>query len=550
MFDDKRLIELLWQDPVARTEGFFGKSPYHKITTRNVQAYQLGVYLSLWGELYGHREDPRVIAATGRGTGKTTVFQELNAADMACFMPYFLQVYYGTDKPVDVTIIFVANVKKGAKGRLEAVKQLITSNPFLERQLVDYKQWTKDYVILRNGASLHVEGASSRTRGYHSIHPKGKVIYLCDEFAFWGGIQCMDGQAFVEEIAEQSFGAVIGCFTTPYGQRGGAWWAYNHPNWLGFNFPTWMNPRTDKKKLAAKVKRLLNMGRQIIVDQEIRGLFVIDVGLFFSMQIWMKSLNHSLEWEFENQHDYRSVFRQLRTMNDQGIKKKSYYLFGHDPNMGTKKASSDPYGLCLIQKIGGKYYNRFCTAYNGKSQEEIAEIERLICKIYQPVKNNYDGGGGYATGSIAMVKGHDGVSNIFQIPGSNPSIVGFMTTLRSLMEMGRFEQPPDENLRESQLAMKSIGDVEEMDNILEASIKFQTDKKQFGIPCDLAAMGLAIARENVSRQEIAMGAEAKTDTGIPKNQIESRRVNISLQKVGDMGLGELGILPTLTKAGI
>jgi len=546
--DNQRAIEYFWKDPIARTQTFFGKAPFHKVSGKHVDAYQLGIYLSLWGELYGFREDPRSIGATGRGTGKTTIFQELNAADMACFMPYFLQVYYGEKKPIDVTIIFVANVKKGSKQRLEYTKNLIRSNPYLERHLVDYNQWTKEEVVLRNGAMLRAEAASDRARGYHNKHPRGKVVYLFDEFAFWGGIQCMDGQKFTEEIAEQSFGATIGAFTTPYGKRGGAWWAFNNPDWDSFNFPTWMNPRVDKKKLALKVKRLLAQGRQIIVDQEIRGLFVDDAGLWFTMEIWLKSINASLEWEFDDQSNYHSVMRQLLEMENKGVKKHGYYLLGCDPNKGTKRAGADPYGISLTEKVGRKFYNRFTSAYNARSHEEMDRMKKLICKIYNPQKINFDGGGGYATGPIAMLKGSEGTRNIAEIPNSNPSIVGYMSTLRSMMIMGRYEQPPSEDLRESQMAMRSIGDIENIDNYesSDAMIKFQADNKKSGIPCDLAAMGLALARENVTRQEISLTSETKTETGIPKN-IETIRVYRDLARVGDLDLE--GINAILTGVG-
>jgi len=89
--DNGRAIELIWQDPIGRTKHFFGKSPFYSFKNKSIDPYQLGAYLILWGELYGFKRDAREICATGRGTGKTTTLQELNAADMACFMPYFLQ---------------------------------------------------------------------------------------------------------------------------------------------------------------------------------------------------------------------------------------------------------------------------------------------------------------------------------------------------------------------------------------------------------------------------------------------------------------------------
>jgi hypothetical protein len=138
--DNVRAIENIWKDPVARVKYFFDEAPYHSFRGKgqSVEAYQLGTYLALWGELYGFPSGVREIAATGRGTGKTTIFQELNAADMAVFMPYFLQTFYGEKKPIDVTLIFVANVKKGARQRLENVKRKISGNAYLDGILSIY----------------------------------------------------------------------------------------------------------------------------------------------------------------------------------------------------------------------------------------------------------------------------------------------------------------------------------------------------------------------------------------------------------------------------
>lgn len=527
-------ITKLWEHPLERINYFFGKTPYHKMDRNQIHPYQLGTYLSLWGEIYGCEKYPRVIGASGRGTGKSTIFQELCPADMAAFMPYFLQTIYLDKKPIPITIVFVANVKKNSKERLQNVKQLIASHPILEKELVDYKQWTKDRVVLKNGTILQAEGASDRARGIHGRHKHSKVIYLLDEFAFWGGSACMAGQEFVEEIAEQSLGAVVGAFTTPYGKRGGAWWAWNHPNWHKFTFPTWINPVFDKKRLALKVKNLLEMGRQVVVDQEIRGRFVDDAGLFFTIEIWSKSINHGLEWEFDKPDNFRSVLEQLMSRAEMGERKKGYYLLGCDPNSGSKTAGMDPYGISLIEKIGKKYYSRLCVAYNGKSLEDIDKLLKLICLVYEPQRINFDGGGGYHSGPMAMLKGAKGVRNMVDIPESRQSIVGYMSLLRSMMAMGLFEQPPSETLRESQMSMTAIGDKE----VEDTNIKFQTTGKQTGLPCDLAALGLAVAKENIGRRSISAGTAVearKEDSGMEeiKKTILLRR---SIESLGGVDL--------------
>ena len=179
-----RAIKYLWQDPIGRTQLFFGKSPYYDISAKAYKPYQLGAYLPLWGELYGFPKDIREVNITGRGTGKTTILQELNAADMACFMPYMLQLFYGKKKPVDVTIVFTGSQKKYAIARMESVKNLIRNNSYLERHLYDKDSWTKTEVNLRNRCKLRTEAASGGARGYHSEDTEGTVIYLLEEFAF------------------------------------------------------------------------------------------------------------------------------------------------------------------------------------------------------------------------------------------------------------------------------------------------------------------------------------------------------------------------------
>ena len=549
--DNGRAIELIWQDPIGRTKHFFGKSPFYSFKNKSIDPYQLGAYLILWGELYGFKRDAREICATGRGTGKTTTLQELNAADMACFMPYFLQAYYGKKKPVDVTLVFVGSQKKYAMARMENVKNLISGNPYLERHLVDKNSWTKAEVNLRNRTKLRAEAASAGARGYHSEDPEGVVIWLLEEFAFWGGSQCMSGEKFVEEVAEPSMGCRIGAFTTPYGKRGGAWWSWNHPDWVKFNFPSWANPRTDKKKLALRVKRLLSQGRQIIVDQEIRGRFVDDVGLFFSMEIWLKGINSALDWLFSDQDSYQTVLRELTEMANKGVRKKGYFLLGLDPNEGSKKASADPFGISLVERVGRKYYNRFTTAFNGRSHDEIDRVLKLLCLIYEPLKINWDGGGGYHTGPMVMLRGSPGVKNMEAIPESNQSIVGYMSKLRSLMAMGLYEMSESQSLRESQMAMKSIGDQESEDDGGELGmIKFQTTGKKSGIPCDLAAMGLSVSRENVGRQALVMDSGMVSKTGIEAAKTETIRVYQDLDELANMGLTGIGANLTSQKVGI
>jgi hypothetical protein len=542
---NERAIRALWQDPITRTQLFFGKSPYYEVSGKSYKPYQLGSYLALWGELYGFPSDIRELCVTGRGTGKTSVLQELNAADIAVFMPYFLQLYYSKPKPVDVTIIFVGSQKKYAIDRMDKVKTLIRNNSYLERHLVNEDVWRKDNVDLMNRCKLRAEVASDKARGYHSEDAEGVVLYLLEEFAFWGGTGCMSGEKFIQEVADQSFGSRIGAFTTPYGKRGGAWWAWNHPQWLKFNFPRWFNPRVDRRKLAAEIKRKIAMGRQIIVDQEIRGLFVDDVGLWFTMEIWLKSINNSLEWEFDDQDNYFSVLKQLERMAAEGVKKRGYYLLGADPNKGVRSSHADPFGLCLLERVGKKYFNRFASAYNGRSQEEIAHLMKLICMIYDVRKINFDGGGGYHTGPMAMIKGAKGVQNMSDITAVNSEIVRYMSMLRAFMAQGKFEQPPSESLRDSQMAMTSIGDIDEDASGLDATtaiIKFQSSNKpggkRGGLPCDLAAMGLAVAKEYVAAEDTVASIASK-DADMPKSAIETKRVMTDLNRIGGMGIDSI-----------
>jgi len=108
------------------------------------------------------------------------------------------------------------------------------------------------------------------------------------------------------------------------------------------------------------------------------------------------------------------------------------------------------------------------------------------------------------------------------------------------MIAGRFEQPPSKELQESQMAMYLIGDYE-MPTDSETVMKFQTDasRKKHGIPCDLSAMGLAIARENLSRSEIILPSQVHTESDLPQNRIDTKRVLQQFDGLADMDMGNI-----------
>jgi hypothetical protein len=494
--NNKKLLELLMYDVEGRTKTFFEKSPFRFQNEKGILGYQLGAYLVPWGEVYGIKED-RGIMITGRGTGKSTIMQELLGADLACFLPYFLQIIHGEKAPVPVDIIFVANVKKNARKRLENAKRYITHNAYLEKELVDKTSWTKEFSSLRNDANMIAEGASDNARGAHKRHKHGKVIYLLEEQAFWGGAQCQDSKEFVENIAERSMGAVIMGFTTPYGKRGGAWHFWNHPDWLKWHVPSWANPYQDRVKLARDVARLLSLGRGLVVDQEIRGLFVDDAGLFFSADTWLKAVNPSLEWLYEYTGNYQSLLEQVKSVG----KRPGDYFLGIDPNKGIRTKDGDPIGINLTEKVSKyKYINRFTVAINGKTEEELEPLFRLFQANLNIKRIHFDAGGGYWKGLYTRFKAL-GWSNMSLINPQANGVVEYMSNLRAAMGMDRYQMPESEDLKQSQMSMKGFGETDsESESEITGKVKFQTDGKKSGIPCDLCAMGLSMAKERFSFQ--------------------------------------------------
>jgi len=499
--NNKKLLESLMYDVEGRTRTFFGKSPFRFQNEKGIFGYQLGMYLVPWGEVYGIKND-RGIAVTGRGTGKTTM-QGLLGADLGCFLPYFLQVIHGEEDPVPVDIIFVANVKKNARSRLECAKRYILHNPFLEKELYDKSSWTKEFSSLKNGANLIAEGASDNARGYHKRHKYGKVIYFLEEQAFWGGAQCQDSKEFVENIAERSMGSVIMGFTTPYGKRGGAWHFWNHPDWLKWHVPSWANPYQDRTKLARDVARLVSLGRELVVDQEIRGFFVEDAGLFFSNNVWLKAINPQLEWLYEYTGNFQMLLEQVKDMG----RKPGDYLLGIDPNKGIKTKDGDPIGICLTEKVGReKYINRFTTVINGKTEEDLLPLFRLFQNNLNIRRINFDGGGGYWKGLYTMFKSL-GWSNMYIINPQNAGLVEYMLNLRAAMGLNRYQMPESDDLKQSQMSMtlKGLGRMNDEEGEVSGTMKFQTEGKRQGIPCDLCAMGLAMAKERFAWANIAPG---------------------------------------------
>ena len=493
-----RNIDNLIYDVVGRTKTFFGMSPIAYLNPNgSIAAYQLGAYCFPWGEVYGTRDDSGILV-TGRGTGKSHVMQELNGADIASWLGYFLQFLYGEDAPIPIDLVFVANVKKNAKKRLENAKRFIRQNPFLEKELIDYNSWTKEAVELKNGTNMYAEGASDNARGYHKRHRYGKVIYFLEEMAFWGGAQCMDSKDFVDNIASQSMGAVVCGYTTPYGKRGGAWHYWNHPTWVKWHVPSWANPYQDRRKLARKKAYLTKLGRSIVVDQEISGLFVEDAGLFFSNDVWIKATNPKLDWLYSG--ELSEVIDQLLSKG----KQPGEFHLGIDPNKGVRTKDGDPVGINLTERVGRKYINRFTVAWNGVSEDDLKDMFKLMFKNLNIKKVFFDAGGGYYKGLQNMFKSFNPpITNMVLIDPQGSNVVKYMSNLRSAMMLDHYEMPESEDLRQSQLSMKGFGDQDDGEGEVSGKIKIQTDGKKSGIPCDLCAMGLTLAREKFADNRIA-----------------------------------------------
>lgn len=522
-------MEALTQDPVSpreklldpfwRTKKFFGASPVWLDgpdggpSTRQNQAplYQMGAYLAPWRYVYPRYSMPKQIIRAGRGTGKSEIFQGLCAADLAVFMPYFLQAIFGARRPVPIQIIFVANVKKNAEKNLDRAKIYIEqADAWLG--VIDKEQWSKTSVVLKHGALLKCEGANNRARGDHgrpiAIYTDNPlparfvtpVIYFYDEFAFWGGTQaaqCFDGSKFATEIADHVLGSQQYAFTTPYGQRGGAWWAHRHPEWRSLQFPSWANPYQDKQRLARQKLLLYKSGRSLVWKQEIAAEFVDDSGLFFPGEIWLRAINPELDFWYPA--DYGLALKAVASLPG---RRPGKFMVGIDPNSGARKAGNDPCAIIMIERYGihagRKFAVRFAAQYHGLTHGEIAEIVAALCAKHDVEKVNIDGGGGYGKNIETLLRSRD-VRGIRQIPGSDDAIKEFMGNLRGLMEDGHIEMPEAEILNVARLSMRSIGErfdpeTEEMDL---ANARLSATNKQSGIPCILAALGLSIAREYV-----------------------------------------------------
>lgn len=521
-------IEALTQDPVPsreklldpywRTKRFFGAAPVWmdgadgKPASRQNQAplYQMGAYLAPWRYVYPRYSIPKQIVRAGRGTGKSEIFQGLCAADLAVFMPYFLQAIFGARRPVPIQIIFVANVKKNAEKNLDRAKIYIEqADAWLG--VIDKEMWSRTSVVLKNGASLKCEGANNRARGDHGkpitiytdnpLPPRfvTPVIYFYDEFAFWGGQQthCFDGSKFATEIADHVLGSQQYAFTTPYGQRGGAWWAHRHPEWRSLQFPSWANPYQDKARLARQKILLYKSGRSLVWKQEIVAEFVDDSGLFFPGEIWLRAVNPELDFWYPAEYG-----QALKVVDSLPGRRPGVFVIGIDPNSGARKAGNDPCAIVMAERYGQtqgrKFAVRFAAQYHGLTHGEIAELVAALCAKHGVEKVNIEGGGGYGKNIETLLRARD-VRAIRQIPGSDDAIKEYMGNLRALMEDGHIEMPEAEILNVARLSMRSVGErfnpeTEEMD--LSGAQLSATNKKS-GIPCILAAMGVAIAREHV-----------------------------------------------------
>jgi hypothetical protein len=277
---------------------------------------------------------------------------------------------------------------------------------------------------------------------------------------------------------------------------------------LKWHVPSRANPYQDKIKLARDVARLIAQGRQLVVDQEIRGFFVEDAGLFFSNDIWLKATDPELTWLYEYTGNFQMLLEQVAVIG----RRPGEYLLGIDPNKGIKTKDGDPIGINLTEKVSkDKYINRFTTVINNKTEEELLPLFRLFQHNLNIRKINFDAGGGYWKGLYTAFKSL-GWSNMYLINPQNAGVVEYMSNLRIMMGLSKYTMPESDDLKQSQMSMTSrgLGRIDDgEDGEISGSMKFQTEGKHSGIPCDLCAMGLATAKEKFwgMRNYIAPGKQ-------------------------------------------
>jgi hypothetical protein len=464
---------------------------------------------------------PRQVTFCGRGVGKTSQMEGDNTARMASLQPIFDGLMHKSTKPIPMRIVIIGAVKDQAFELQQAIQSAFDRDSWL-RSLKSVDT-TKTHIVLQDGTRILIRAATNAARGQHAqtfMTPKGvvkgKIIVVIDEAAF---IRQRD---FFQEVVTPMLlmggpGSQLRMFSTPYGQQGDAWDVYKRagdckqPYTLdakGFrvyqfdkslcrmcvaqnyavrhNFASWENPHTDRKILLETKRNLVSQNREVVWDQEYRGVPSATAGLFF------KPEDHDLMWD-DGLPEYRVsrtgdfVERRLTTggepledivrLDSLGNSRGSVWYLGADANQGIASRKCDYAALGLVEYTAThmailRMGQRFKTAppyFNGKDFRPgevtpfMVELLAFLIRTFRVKKLYVDQGSGQAY-YVPLVQMF-GESVVEYVPTSVQAKASCLYHFRSIVQMNRFRAPRIRDLETETLYLRVDQDSIEEDKL-------------------------------------------------------------------------------------
>jgi hypothetical protein len=327
---------------------------------------------------------PIHVTITGRGTGKTGVILT-NKSLMECTTePYIRMMMYKCSTPVRTMLIVVGNTKDTALVIRNSIVNSLESNDLL-RSMTEVI--TKTYVRFKNGSEMFFKTAGSDGRSLRGFHAalmkniKGKFVkttiwFLIDEGCF------LRAKRIINEVVLPSLqigNTFSGMFitSTPWSTSGEVYdiWTNDSRVICKHHFASHNNPFTNLELLLNFRDRMQKAGMGSLFNREALGLFESDQGLFWPYDVWMMSIDDSLDW---------MSYDDIKKL--EGKKIPGQYYLGIDPNKFRQLEAGDFAAYLLISVSGEREHVRAISygKYLMDLEDDFLDRMELINSIFNP----------------------------------------------------------------------------------------------------------------------------------------------------------------------
>jgi len=539
---DTHWVRSLYEHPLEACERIFGVRPLVERElaqaradgTANGQLSYLEAPFLAGLKCYPSTWRPHINAVMARATGKTETLVKLRTRFALTLLPLLLKYLYGlrgdfwalADKPL-VQVLVISRRVDNSIDLLEKATGRLEAEPWMRELFVDADHWTKKSRRTKVGAQVDVHPCDDSLRGYHGARiPLGggryfvtPVLVIVEEAVFVKNLDYV-----LREIIFQYLGGEVLLTSSPYGKHGPVWQAWTHElpiRFANYTASQLMNPLIPRARILAMLRRLIELGQKNVANQEILGRFASDSGLYIPNVVWLRAVDHELDWwslDMLKQLPGRILGR---------------FTLGIDPNGGTADEDNHPVGLGLIQHHPKETHQVRWFAKAHLALSEVLDIVKLLDAKLSLERINVDAVHGAAYPLLCSTAGVR--ARVEVIPNSPQRQLSYMTKLRDLMALGWLHLPHDPVLHQEQQSLTRgllEGDASGIEQL-------STIGKRTRLPDGLAALGLAVD------QEAARSIAAPGVMGIAFGRHEP-----SIASAVAMTAPRLAVRPSLTSVGV